>query len=47
MKTMIDIYKNSNLEEHEKGILAFGISKAYEDLTTLKCLIHILKMQIN
>ena len=36
MKTMIDIYKNSNLEDHEKGILAFGISKAFEDLSDFK-----------
>ena len=36
MKIMIDIYKNSNLEEHEKGILAFGISKAFEDLSDFK-----------
>ena len=33
---MIDIYKNSNLEEHEKGILSFGISKAFEDLSDFK-----------
>ncbi len=32
LKKMIEIYKNSNLAELEKGVIAFGISKAYEDL---------------
>ena len=36
LKAMIDIYKNSNLEEREKGMLAFGISKAFEDLNDFK-----------
>ena len=36
LKTMIDLYKNSKLDEPQKGIIAFGISKAFEDLKEFK-----------